>query len=109
MDAEPIRQDEDEVVRVDISIQPADLDEPLSNADSIEWRLTTDPDAGRGETVLTVPDADISVIDEDTFELRLTAQQTDGLKIGTRYAEAEITFSGDADVAALEPPIEVVP
>lgn len=109
MNNEELTKNEFEVVRVDLEIQPADLDEPLGDADDIEWRLTTAPDVGYGETRLTVPDADISVIDDDTFEVRLSASQTDSLRIGTLYAEVTVTFDGDADKAALEPPIDVIP
>ena len=105
-----IIQDNHETLRHTITIEPDDVPESLDNADDIRWYLTTSSTLGRGRTVLEKDISDMTVVDDNTFELELSPAETRELSTGQRYAEVTIIWDsgGKPSTTALRPSLKVV-
>ena len=81
----------------------------LTDAESVEWFLTTRPGLGDGTVALSKDDGDagLSIVDGDTFEVELEPEETETLEARRHYAECTITWDGNPSTAALGPAIAI--
>jgi hypothetical protein len=104
-----IAQDDYKQLNHTITIKPDSVSDSLTDADDIQWFLTTSPDLGEGRSVLDKTIADITVVDGETFEIELTPSETRELAPNLYFPEVTIVWdSGDKpSTTRVEPNIRV--
>jgi hypothetical protein len=104
-----IAQDDYKKLTHTITIKPDSVTEALTNADDIQWFLTTSPDLGEGRTVLEKTSSELTVVDGSTFEIELTPAETRELAPQQYFPEVTVVWdAGDKpSTTRIEPNIKV--